>query len=182
MKKYFAVISALIIAAAFTGCSSEKEDREVVSEVDRIITLDDPVDIPAVGGESNVQIPNPIENFDTLSQAESAAGFTLSLPDEIDGMEPTGYAVIKDANILDVRFGENGVSVRKAQGDSDISGDYNIYSDVRTEDIGGRSAELRGEDGKIFGAVWTDGGFTYSIYSADGLSVDAVTAAVSGIE
>lgn len=59
---------------------------------------------------------------------------------------------------------------RMSIGSDDNSGDNNIYTDVVTEDIGGKSVVLKGEDGKYTLAVWTDGGFSYSLSLSEGLT------------
>lgn len=65
-------------------------------------------------------------------------------------------------------YGENGsqMLIRKAQGDQDISGDYNEYPQIETVD----GITLKGENDQFTLAVWTNGGYTYSISVGEALS------------
>ena len=63
--------------------------------------------------------------------------------------------------MIQALYGEDGADmlIRKATGDEDISGDYNIYSQVETVN----GVTLKGENGKVSLAVWNSGGYTYAV-------------------
>lgn len=187
MKKYIALFTAAVIAASLTGCSSDKttgaEDKPAESESSADISAADDIILGGSDeGEDNddsVQIPNPLAEYETLADAEAAAGFDFAVPDEIDGNSPTSYIVINGSGILEVVYGDNAVSLRKAEGSEDISGDFNTYSDIINAGVGDVSVTMREKDGNVFSAIWTDGGFTYSLYAADGISENTATTAIS---
>lgn len=203
MKKYIALFTMAAIAVALTGCSSDNaKDIEGTAGDDiksvNPVTSDEPVrptdnngemgifgvedftgDEDVVLGGEDVQIPNPLIEYDTLADAEAAAGFDFAIPDEIDGNAPTTYIVIDGSGILEVIYGDNAVSIRKAAGSGDISGDYSTYSDTVNANAGDVSATLRENDGKVISAIWESDGYTYALYSADGISEDTATTAIS---
>ena len=185
MKKYIALFTAAVIAASLTGCSSDK----TTGAEDKPAELGNAADIGAAdnillggndeGSDDNVQIPNPLVEYETLADAEAAAGFDFAVPDEIDGNSPKSYIVIDGSGIIEVTYGDNAVSLRKAEGSEDISGDFNTYSDIINAGVGEVSITMREKDGNVFSAIWTDGGFTYSLYAADGISENTATTAIS---
>ena len=105
---------------------------------------------------------------DTLAQAEQLAGFSLTLPADI---KADGISVLS-GDMIQVLC-EDGLSIRKALGDEDISGDYNTYPQVETVAVQGHAVTLKGEGDQVTVAVWTADGYTYAVHSETGLSRDA---------
>lgn len=118
--------------------------------------------------DTSAQIPNPFVDCDTLAQAEQLAGFSLTLPADI---KADGISVLS-GDMIQVLC-EDGLSIRKALGDEDISGDYNTYPQVETVAVQGHAVTLKGEGDQVTVAVWTADGYTYAIHSETGLSRDA---------
>lgn len=118
--------------------------------------------------DTSAQIPNPFVDCDTLDQAEQLAGFSLTLPADI---KTNGISVLS-GDMIQVLC-EHGLSIRKALGDEDISGDYNTYPQVETVAVQGHAVTLKGEGDQVTVAVWTADGYTYAVHSETGLSRDA---------
>ena len=59
--------------------------------------------------------------------------------------------------------GDDQVCIRKAPGEEECSGDYNAYSEEKTVTVGDKEVTLRGNNGKVMVAVWTEDGYSYSI-------------------
>lgn len=90
--------------------------------------------------ENMIGMPNPYTDHDTLKEAEEDAGFKIQVPDEIRGVKAAAFRNL-GAKLLEVIYydGENEVArVRKGIGAEDISGDYVIYSEVKTVEVGGK--------------------------------------------
>ena len=118
--------------------------------------------------DTSAQIPNPFVDCDTLAQAEQLAGLSLTLPADI---KTNGISVLS-GDMIQVLC-EHGLSIRKALGDEDISGDYNTYPQVETVAVQGHAVTLKGEGDQVTVAVWTADGYTYAVHSETGLSRDA---------
>lgn len=143
-------------------------------------------------------VANPWTDFDTLEEAEKAAGMTITVPDSADGFTPAAYRVM-DGSLLEIIYendkGEEGLRIRKCVADStdgentDISGDYNSYSsDTEEKDITVAtdetqqqvSAELKSDGDIVKVALWSAQGtgdnastaYTYSI-TFDGAQMSA---------
>ena len=64
------------------------------------------------------------------------------------------------------------VLYRRAAGNDDISGDYNEYEQVKTEQIGNVTITVKGNDSKYYLATWQADGYTYSVSDEQGLELD----------
>ena len=132
--------------------------------------------------EPLMQIPNPFVDYDTLEAAAKAAGFELKAPSSVKGFSEKLIQVC-DGEMIQVIFlnGDDRLFIRKAEGSEDISGDYNEYSDSRTVTVNGNSVTLRGDDGKVSTAVWTSGGYTYSVSFDTPVSEDEMTGIIGQV-
>jgi len=132
--------------------------------------------------EPLMQIPNPFVDYETLEAAAKAAGFELKAPSSVKGFSEKLIQVC-DGEMIQVIFlnGDDRLFIRKAEGSEDISGDYNEYSDSRTVTVNGNSVTLRGDDGKVSTAIWTSGGYTYSVSFDTPVSEDEMTGIIGQV-
>lgn len=132
----------------------------------------------------STEIPNPFILCDTMDEAAQIAGFSMTLPSGVpDGIDNSVIRAVK-SNMIEVIYqgDQEQISVRKAVGTEDISGDFTTYSDVNVEDVNGRSVTLKGSNGKIMVATWTDGGYTYAVRTETGLEHDVIAGMVSSVQ
>lgn len=134
--------------------------------------------------EESVSIANPWHTVERIDEAEEACGFEFSLPViDLYGGADIRYMVSDTMKIIEISFADEGgqLTLRKGQGEDDISGDYNTYA--RTEDltVGDLAVTVKGNDDGYHCIVWTDGEFSYSVNAEGGLDEQAVTALVSSI-
>ena len=115
-----------------------------------------------------------------------AADIEMTVPDDILGSKPTVFLTWYERAYIDAVYtdadGNNTARVRKAAGSDDISGDYNDYTEVNTETIGGNTVTVKGEDGRIMVATWTDGEYSYCISADAGLTVDELAALIAEVK
>lgn len=127
---------------------------------------------------AKVQTGNPIVQYETLADAEKAAGFSFTVPEgvNVNGADYEQYywATI-NKNLVEVRYGAEGNEVcylRKAavgatgnplsdatSAKEDISGDYNVYDTVKEvslkrEDGREYNVTLKGQEEKFYLATW----------------------------
>lgn len=133
--------------------------------------------------QNDVQIPNPFVDYETLEDAAAAAGFELTAPDTLDSYpQRTVQTMGKDMIQIFYENDEHSVLVRKAAGDSDISGDYNVYSQNGTMDVDGLTVSVRGNDGLIMVAIWSNGGYTYAVDSDAGMSAENMSELIQNVK
>ncbi|MGI6030062.1 MAG: S-layer homology domain-containing protein [Eubacteriales bacterium] len=131
-----------------------------------------------------VEIPNPFISCQTMDDAAQIAGFSMTLPSSVPNWVNTSKIRAVQSNMIEVIYqgNQNQLTIRKAVGTEDISGDFTTYSDVHTEDVNNHCVTVKGNDGKIMVATWTDGNYTYSIQTAAGLEHDALVSIVSSVQ
>ncbi|MGN1423228.1 MAG: DUF4367 domain-containing protein [Oscillospiraceae bacterium] len=124
----------------------------------------------AVGDNTGVQIPNPWQEYKTVSEAANAAGISFNAPNKL-GKHKLSHIQAADG-IVEVSYTKNGneISIRKGAGTDDISGDFETYKNVTEKMINGCNVTLKGNGEGIISAVWTDGECSYSIYSENELT------------
>lgn len=119
---------------------------------------------------NSTQIPNPFTDQDSLEQATKAAGFDLTVPEDVNGSPRHSIQTLGD-QMIQVFYGDadHAVCIRKAPGSEDISGDYSVYTQTNTAAVNGASVTTKGENDLIYLALWTNDGYTYSISARSGM-------------
>ena len=133
---------------------------------------------------SGTQIPNPFVDCNTLKDAGKIAGFDVTVPDAIDGYSERTIQAIKN-DLIQVLYqnGENELSIRKAVGSDDVSGDYNEYAEIKTVTVSGQQVTMKGSDGKVNIATWTDGSYTYAVrVEGKGISSNSMSSLIKTIQ
>lgn len=190
MKRMIAFALGTVLALSLAACGAAPEKSSASGSEPAPIGGDSATWGPALDGDgSSVQIPSPITEYPSLEEAAEAAGFDMAVPETVDGCEERVFQVFNASTedaMLEViyRSGEESVvHIRKAPGAEDISGDYNQYAESGTETVGDVEVTMKGEDGRIHLATWTDGDYTYSIgiYAETGISGDSMAKLVAEV-
>lgn len=134
---------------------------------------------------NGVELPSPIEEFETQAEAEGASCQSPVIPESLRDRVVEGYRVI-DGSMFQVDY-MDGSYFRmdsrdpEVQGIMDISGDYNRYAstedmnlDITVDDVVVKGQARGSEKGKVKVAVWIDGLHVYCI--SYGEEVDLKTA------
>jgi hypothetical protein len=143
-----------------------------------------------------IGMPNPWSDWASLDEAAAAAGFSLAVPDRSAEYAYRAFRTLKNADgtclfeVLD-RTSEDGagpaykeIRIRKSNESGEISGDYNNYPETREISVGSRRVTVRGANGKISAAAWTDGGYTYSVgfYVGNGVTESTAESVIAAIQ
>ncbi len=133
------------------------------------------------------QIPNPWKEYTSVKDAENAVGFSVKLPKKISGYTKDMIQAI-DGSFLQVFYknGNKEILIRKAlvsQG-KDISGDYNVYDVTKKVTVKGKKGKvtIKGTEKKKNLAVWSDGTYSYSLYTSAGMSQKALIRLVKQVQ
>lgn len=170
-KKVTLMILCAATMLSMAACG-EKQDQTIGAETTSQTVAENEDKIPTDGAVAteeiligdNPQIPNPFVDCDTLADAAALAGFDIIVPDSVDGYEERAITAIEN-DIIQVLYlhGDDQVCIRKAVGEEECSGDYNAYSEEKTVTVGDKEVTMRGNNGKVMVAVWSEGGYSYSI-------------------
>lgn len=124
--------------------------------------------------KESVSIANGMVEVNSIGELSAAVGFPVS---EVEGLlfavENEVYTSYWD-EIAQIEYtGEGETAVfRKGTGTDDVSGDYNVYSNVKEITVGANTVTLKGNTDSFTLAVWTDGDYSYSLDISSGLSED----------
>lgn len=136
------------------------------------------------GSDENVQIPAPWTDYDGVEEAEAGTGLDIIAPERVGDYEFDFVRVFDDGMLELFYTGADGssVSIRKAEGSGDISGDYSEYAEIGTLDAAGTQVTVKGDGSGISLALWSADGYTYAIGAHDGGLTEAeVIEAVSAM-
>lgn len=142
------------------------------------------IKLDAEAKNNSVGMPNSFTNCKTLKEAQKLAGFKITLPKKLPSkFSEKIFRVIKD-ELIEIIYQNktHKLTIRKAIGTEDISGVYTKYSEDNTIVIKKMKVTIKGEDGKVFVATWTDGTYTYAISSSAGVSKSWMKKAIKEIQ
>ena len=131
----------------------------------------------------NLRPANPWKDYATLQEAEEAVGFFLELPQTLaDTYQAEAFRVM-DGTLLEVVYcsEEDEVTLRKAAGEEDISGDYNQYETLVTEERADGSVLYRKNGDTIWGVLVFRGEYSWSVLSETGLENETAEQFVSAV-
>lgn len=134
---------------------------------------------------TTVQIPSPVTDCQTLEEAAGITGFSMSVPEALDGYDIRQISTVAEKMIqVNYHNGDADICMRKAAEGGDISGDYNTYSQERTVDVDGIRVTMKGNGDLVSLVLWTAEGYSYSvgIYGSDGISEEAAADLVGQIQ
>lgn len=103
-----------------------------------------------------------------MDEAAMLAGFSMTVPGSPDAIEAWEDGMIQAIYGAE----QETMRIRKGPGSEDISGDYNDYAQVKLVD----GATLKGENGRFSLAVWTSGGYAYSLSVEEALPASELLA------
>ena len=206
-KKATLMILCAATMLSMAACG-DKQDKTIGAETTSQTVTENEEKIPTDGATTtitedivigdNIQIPNPFTDCDTLADAGALAGFDIIVPDSVDGYEERAITA-KENDMIQVLYlhGDDEICIRKAAGEEECSGDYNQYSEEKTATVGNREVNLRSNNGRGMVAVWTEGGYSYSIgvyayaqhndgvadpESNTGMTEEAITALIAQVQ
>ncbi|EKU71533.1 DUF4367 domain-containing protein [Selenomonas sp. F0473] len=137
------------------------------------------------GGDGHVQAaPSPLVEYASVRDAWAVVGLPVYTPTLL----PVGY-VQKDIIVIDNRLAEifyrneagKEILFRMAKGDSDISGNNNVYEVNKVVQVGRQYIRVKGTEKRVSLALWARNGYTFSISFEEPVSVEAVQAIVDTI-
>lgn len=144
---------------------------------------DEDPEMSAIPGGA-VNSPFGVDEIETLSNIRDMLGYDFKVPEYLpDGYSTDGIALLF-GTMIQLTYTDNGstITYRTEKSDGDISGDYNIYDDILSAQIGGLAVTVRGSGGLYSSAVWQDGEFSCSLYSSKGLDESEFTKIIKSMQ
>lgn len=182
MNKFITFALCGTILLSLTACGANASDAHHSKSIGGSTES-----INTITADESVEIPNPLKEYVTLQEAETALGFKVTVPANLpEGyVQSSIYAIDNDMVQIIYLNGSSEICFRQGKGNEDISGDYNAYDEVTTETINGMSVTLKGNANKVNTAVWTDGDYSFSITldaSEEGIANEEMIAVISSVQ
>lgn len=135
-------------------------------------------------GSSAQAMPSPLVEYTSIRDAWAVVGLPVYTPTLL----PVGY-VQKDIIVIDKSLAEifyrndsgKEILFRMAKGDADISGDSKVYEVNQVVQVGRQYIRVKGTEKLVSLALWSRGGYTFSLSFEEPVSIEAVQAIVSTI-
>ena len=150
----------------------------------RILAVGAVVSALLMGGGSAQAMPSPLVEYTSVRDAWAVAGLPVYTPTLL----PVGYVqkeiIVIDKSLAEIFYRNDAgkeILFRMAKGDADISGDNNIYEVNQVMQVGRQYIRVKGTEKLVSLALWSRGGYTFSISFEEPVSIEAVQAIVSTI-
>lgn len=136
-----------------------------------------------IGGSTQAML-SPLVTYTSVRDAWAVVGLPVYTPTLL----PVGY-VQKDIIVIDKSLAEifyrndagKEILFRMAKGDADISGDSTIYEVNQIVQVGRQYIRVKGTEKLVSLALWSRGGYTFSLSFEEPISIEAVQAIISTI-
>ena len=190
MKRTKMAVLGTMMVLSVTACAGKVELKKIGMEPTVQETTTEKKTKETVKAESRenvenmVGIPNPYMDHDSLKEAEEEAGFKIQMPDEIRGAKAVAFRNM-GTEMLEVIYYDGDIEVarvRKGIRTEDISGDYMIYSEEKSVEVGEKSVTIKKEAEGCYLAVWIDGDYAYSVSIQTPFSQEELTGLVEQIQ
>ena len=116
---------------------------------------------------------------ETMDDAYLQTEFWLDAPQEINGYDERAISVAENKKGIQVAYqateGDEQLVLYKVKGKSTPDSNAETYTDESSINPFGIDIVIKGNDGKINLATWTENGFTYSTKSLSGLTESQIT-------
>ncbi|WP_157064444.1 DUF4367 domain-containing protein [Selenomonas sp. oral taxon 136] len=138
----------------------------------------------AVSAEPMVGMPSPLVEYPSVRDAWAVAGLPVYTPTLL----PVGYAqknvIAIDKSLAEIFYRNSDgkeILFRMAAGNADISGDSTAYEVNQVVQAGRQYIRVKGSGRLVHLALWSRGGYTFSLSFEEPVSVEAVEAIVTTI-
>lgn len=115
--------------------------------------------------ENTVAVVYDVTECTSVDELSEILGFTVAeihnLPFEVE--KTTYYACWKEYAEISYEGTSQTALYRVTQGNTDISGDYNVYDIVKTVQAGDVEVTLKGDTSGYVLAIWQKDGYSYSV-------------------
>ena len=150
----------------------------------RILAVGAVVSALLMGGGSAQAMPSPLVEYTSVRDAWAVAGLPVYTPTLL----PVGYVqkeiIVIDKSLAEIFYRNDAgkeILFRMAKGDADISGNSTVYEINQVVQVGRQYIRVKGTEKLVSLALWSRGGYTFSLSFEEPVTIEAVQAIVSTI-
>lgn len=126
---------------------------------------------------------NPFEDYSDISELQKQVGYNFKIPKYM----PSGYKMdnvsLMYESLIQISYTNNkdNIIYRTEKTDEDVSGDYNTYKKVETENINDNTVTMKSTDDKYYVSTWNDEN-SYSVSSTEGIEKEEMTKIIESVD
>lgn len=171
-KKYFSVaVCAAALVAVILPLSKNIGERP----------MENPSSSGSESSENPILIANPYEECNTLAEAADITGFTLDIPEELNGCR-IAEIIVWDGTMIEANYSDNTMIRKGKSKEEDISGDYNDYDETQDVTINEIQVSISGNDNQCYKAIWNTDDYCYAISTPVGFTLEDMTELIKQIQ
>ncbi|MCR5537122.1 MAG: hypothetical protein K6F05_06900 [Succinivibrio sp.] len=142
-------------------------------------------DSPQINSQA-VGLANPFLDCRTLAEANTLSGVKLECPQSLMGYTEVIYRAMPQrlTEVIYTNAAGAQLCIRKSADSAEVSGDYNHYAEEQQVKVGSRLVKLKGRQGRVFLATFTEQGHAFSVglYNQEsGMSVADMSKLIAAI-
>ena len=154
--------------------TSINEDNEVAEQ-----------SIDSIEGEPMLKTASsPYVDYNSVDELKENVNINAKMPDKIKSYNSYSYSVAF-SNMVEIQYsnGSDNILYRLEKGEvaEDISGDYNIYENIKKLTVDNTEVTIKGNEDVYKVAVWYKNGVNYSLSSEQGLKIEDIQSLINEI-
>lgn len=154
--------------------TSINEDNEVAEQ-----------SIDSIEGEPMLKTASsPYVDYNSVDELKENVNINAKMLDKIKNYKSYSYSVAF-SNMVEIQYsnGSDNILYRLEKGEvaEDISGDYNIYENIKKLTVDNTEVTIKGNEDVYKVAVWYKNGVNYSLSSEQGLKIEDIQSLINEI-
>ena len=154
--------------------TSINEDNEVAEQ-----------SIDSIEGEPMLKTASsPYVDYNSVDELKENVNINAKMPDKIKNYKSYSYSVAF-SNMVEIQYsnGSDNILYRLEKGEvaEDISGDYNIYENIKKLTVDNTEVTIKGNEDVYKVAIWCKNGVNYSLSSEQGLKIEDIQSLINEI-
>lgn len=154
--------------------TSINEDNEVAEQ-----------SIDSIEGEPMLKTASsPYVDYNSVDELKENVNINAKMPDKIKSYNSYSYSVAF-SNMAEIQYsnGSDNILYRLEKGEvaEDISGDYNIYENIKKLTVDNTEVTIKGNEDVYKVAIWCKNGVNYSLSSEQGLKIEDIQSLINEI-
>ncbi len=134
--------------------------------------------------EPSFMLANPFVDCSSLEEAENIAGFSISLPRELNNKELIYRVLTTGDKMIEIMYYLDGdkITIRKSKSKEEISGVYKSFDLENTISVNKKDVTIKGNNNLFEVALWHSNNYSYSISSNLGLPLSIIQSYIEQIK
>jgi len=134
----------------------------------------------------STSIPCPFTEYKSIADVQAVSDFKIKTPNSLpDNYKLNTSIMFNDKSLVEFIYsdGKDGKIVyRMGKGNSDISGDYNVYTKKSQKTIKNAQVTIQGDNDKVKLATWSMDSMSYSISFSTSVDYNTLEKTINSIE